>query len=104
MVAKVLARNALIVAQQHDHPLLLHYGLIAGQLHWVSGRSPALPLACDARIRYRQPLQACTLTSCGQEHCQVVFERPQRAITPGQSVVCYLGQECLGGGVIERFT
>ena len=102
VVGKALDRNVLVVAQEHDHPLLLHRGLSAGQLHWVSGSRPAPPLACSARIRYRQPLQACQVTFCGQDGCQVLFERPQRAITPGQSVVFYLGQECLGGGVIEN--
>ena len=102
VVDKALNRNALIVAQDHDHPLLIHQGLIAGQLHWVAGAAPAAPLSCSARIRYRQPLQACRLVSYAHERCQIRFDRPQRAITPGQSVVLYLGEECLGGGVIEE--
>ncbi len=101
VVGKVLDRNALIVAQEHHHPLLMHQGLTAGQLHWVSGSAPRVPLACSARIRYRQPLQACKVVSCAENHCQIAFDRPQRAITPGQSAVLYLGDECLGGGVIE---
>jgi len=101
VISKKLGRNALIVAQDHDHPLLLHRGLSAGQLHWVSGNAPTAPLTCSARIRYRQPMQACKIESYEQNRCQVRFNHPQRAITPGQSVVFYLGQECLGGGVIE---
>ena len=103
VVGKALDRNALIVAQEHHHPLLMHRGLTAGQLHWVSGSAPGVPLACSARIRYRQPLQACTVVSCANNHCQITFDRPQRAITPGQSAVLYLGDECLGGGVIENW-
>ncbi len=102
VVDKALDRNALIVAQDHDHPLLMHQGLTAGQLHWVAGSPPAAPLSCSARIRYRQPLQACKLVSNAHERCQIRFDRPQRAITPGQSVVLYVGEECLGGGVIEE--
>jgi len=102
VVEKALARNALIVAQQHDHPLLMKQGLEASQLHWVAGQPPALPCACQARYRHRQPLQECALLPLEEDRCAVRFEAPQRAVTPGQSVVFYLGDDCLGGGIIER--
>jgi tRNA-specific 2-thiouridylase len=100
VVAKDLENNKLIVAQQHDHPLLLNTELHGNQLHWISGELPPLPFQCQARIRHRQPLQECSIRSIQDDCCQVTFEQPQRAITPGQSVVFYSGGECLGGAVI----
>ncbi|MES9845900.1 MAG: tRNA 2-thiouridine(34) synthase MnmA [Candidatus Sedimenticola sp. 6PFRAG5] len=101
VVDKDLEQNRLIVAQGHDHPRLLKEGLIASQLHWVSGKAPNLPIECKARIRHRQPLQQCTLNTDAKNCCNVVFNEKQRAVTPGQSIVFYLGDECLGGGIIE---
>ena len=99
---KDLERNTLIVAQGHDHPLLFHPGLEASQLYWISGRPPApLPYRCSARIRHRQALQPCSILGLDAEHCRVRFAEPQRAIAPGQSVVFYRADDCLGGGVIE---
>ncbi len=102
VVAKELKGNRLIVAQQHDHPLLLSRELHGNQLHWISGNQPNTPLQCQARIRHRQPLQSCTIQSIHDDQCQVEFEQPQRAITPGQSVVFYRTGECLGGAVITQ--
>ncbi len=103
VVRKDTRRNRLLVAQQHDHPLLLSNGLKASQLHWVRGQPPqAIPFACKARIRHRQPLQACKITHLENGCCQVNFEQNQRAITPGQSIVFYHGNDCLGGGIIEQ--
>lgn len=102
VIGKELAENRLIVAQGHDHPLLLKQGLIASQLHWVAGEPPPLPLDCEARFRHRQPLQTCTLSAGQTGQLQVLFTNQQRAITPGQSVVFYQGQVCLGGGIIEQ--
>ncbi len=102
VLAKELERNILIVGQGHDHPLLFHSSLETTQLDWVGGRALTNRLRCAAKTRYRQPDQACTVEPLSNEHCRVVFDQPQRAITPGQSVVFYRGDECLGGGVIER--
>ncbi len=101
VVGKDLKKNVLLVAQGHDHPLLLKRALTASQLHWVAGEPPALPLRCKARIRHRQPLQHCTLERLPDDTLRVRFDQPQRAVTPGQSVVFYLDQVCLGGGIIE---
>lgn len=101
VVGKDVARNVLIVAQGHDHPLLYSDSLEAGQLHWVSGDAPIMPLRCAAKTRYRQADQDCVVTALSNGRCLVTFDAPQRAVTPGQSVVFYRGDECLGGGIIE---
>lgn len=99
---KNMADNRLIVAQGHDHPALLSTGLAADQLHWVAGRMPAAEFRCTARVRYRQADQPCTVQSTGAESIHVHFDRPQRAVTPGQSIVLYDGPRCLGGGIIQH--
>lgn len=103
VVEKDLDNNVLLVAQGHDHPLLLKQSLDASQLHWVSERAPSgLTLDCHARIRHRQPLQKCQITSIQGDSCQVRFADKQRAVTPGQSIVFYSDDVCLGGGIIEQ--
>jgi tRNA-specific 2-thiouridylase len=103
VVGKDLASNTLLVAQGHDHPLLTSRSLVAQPLSWILGAAPASELACAARCRHRQPLQACVLTlSDDGAAAQVRFRDPQRAVTPGQSVVFYRAGECLGGGVIAQ--
>lgn len=104
VVDKDLEKNRLIVAQGHNHPALLHYHLQCSQLSWVSDLSPELPLSCNAKIRYRQSAQKCSLKKINNGALQVTFEQPQRAITPGQSVVFYQKDTCLGGGIINTFS
>ncbi|GAB6042311.1 tRNA 2-thiouridine(34) synthase MnmA [Endothiovibrio diazotrophicus] len=100
---KELARNVLIAVQGHDHPLLLTHALEAGQLHWIAGRAPAAPFTCHAKVRYRQQEQPCVIEKIDADggRARVHFPQAQRAVTPGQSVVFYQGEACLGGGVIE---
>lgn len=102
VVAKELAGNRLIAAQGHDHPLLMSAGLEASDLHWIAGRPPRTPLRCSAQTRYRQCSQSCVVEASRADSARVVFDQPQRALAPGQSVVFYSDEECLGGGVIER--
>lgn len=102
VVDKDLEHNRLIIGQGHEHPLLMSYRLFAAAPDWVAGSAPTLPLHCMAKTRYRQPDQACTVFDAGEGAVRVEFEEPQRAVTPGQSVVFYDGSICLGGGVIER--
>jgi tRNA-specific 2-thiouridylase len=104
VVDKDIPNNILIVAQGHDHPMLFRDRLTASQLHWIDRPPSTLPFHCFAKTRYRQPDQACTITRLAGDRCEVVFEQPQRAITPGQSVVFYQADECLGGGIIEAAT
>ncbi len=98
--AKDLDRNVLI-AVQGQHPLLYADWLHAGDIFWISGEAPELPLRCKAKVRYRQSDQDCTVEATPEGGYKVVFDQPQRAVTPGQSVVLYLDDLCLGGGVIE---
>jgi len=101
VVDKDLKTNQLIVAQGHNHPLLLKQQLKASQLHWVAGKAPADDFICKAKIRYRQADQACHVLING-DNCTVCFDEPQRAITPGQSIVFYDDNICLGGGIIDE--
>ena len=100
---KDLDRNVLIVGQGSEHPLLFNDHLAASGINWINGQpSAAEPLHCMAKTRYRQPDQGCSVQVDTQGSCVVSFNEPQRAVTPGQSVVFYQGDCCLGGGVIER--
>jgi tRNA-specific 2-thiouridylase len=98
---KDLDNNILIVGQGHDHPLMLHNSLIASQLDWCSNKPLTEPLRCMAKTRYRQADQACYVQPLNDGQCKATFDHAQRAITPGQSVVFYQGEVCLGGGIIE---
>lgn len=104
VLEKDLERNELIVGQGHDHPLLLHNTLEASQLDWCNNKPLIKPVRCTAKTRYRQQDQDCYLIPLNEGRCKAVFTQPQRAITPGQSVVFYQGDVCLGGGIIESRT
>ena len=95
------ASNELIVVQGHDHPLLLKKSLKAGDASWVSGEPPARRSAHSAKTRYRQADAVCTLSEVEETGIEVDFASPQWAVTPGQSVVLYDNDVCLGGGVIN---
>ncbi len=102
---KNMDTNQLIVVQGGEHPLLYKKKLLADDIHWVSDSFPDALLNstfhCMAKTRYRQPDQACQITmNDGVLH--VEFNEPQRAITPGQSLVLYDGQQCLGGAIITQ--
>jgi tRNA-specific 2-thiouridylase len=99
VVAKDMPRNVLIVAQGHDHPELFAPALIANQIHWIN-ETPDFPLKAAAKTRYRQTDQACIINKINATDYQIIFDEPQRAITPGQSVVFYQENVCLGGGII----
>ena len=98
---KDLGSNDLYVGQDHDHPWLLSQRLRAEQLSWVSGCAPENGSRLTAKVRYRQQDQACTVSAVDNDKLELVFDQPQRAVTPGQSVVLYDGESCLGGGIID---
>jgi tRNA-specific 2-thiouridylase len=97
---KDLSNNVLIVVQGAEHPLLYKTHLRASQAHWINGTPPAERFSCHAKVRYRQSDQSCEVV-IRDDQLTVSFDTPQRAITPGQSVVFYQGDICLGGAVIE---
>ena len=102
VVKKDMENNRLVVAQGHDHPLLFSQQLTANQLTWLSGKPQPQQFSCHAKSRYRQSDQPCiVILSDDQSSCRVSFEQPQRALTPGQSIVFYIADECIGGGVIQ---
>jgi tRNA-specific 2-thiouridylase len=98
---KALERNVLIVVQGRNHPALYASALTCSQLHWVAEEPPIFPFTCTAKIRYRQAETPCTLTLLAENTLRVDFEQAQWAITPGQSIVFYKDECCLGGGVIN---
>jgi tRNA-uridine 2-sulfurtransferase len=92
--------NELVVVQGHDHPLLLKNSLAAQDTTWIGGMAPQEHSSHTAKTRYRQADAPCTLTTVQESGIKIDFPAPQWAVTPGQSVVLYDGEVCLGGGVI----
>jgi tRNA-specific 2-thiouridylase len=96
--------NALIVVQGHNHPRLFQDRLEATGMHWIGAPPPewraGAGFRCAAKTRYRQADAACTVRRAGNDGLEVTFDVPQRAITPGQYVVLYDGDRCLGGATI----
>jgi len=96
---KRMGANELVVVQGHDHPLLMRSSLQGLGASWILG-APTPGSTRTAKTRYRQADADCTVARVGGEEIAVEFPRPQRAVTPGQSVVLYDGEVCLGGAVI----
>ncbi len=102
VIGKAIEKNIVYVERGVSHPALFADELTATEMSWVSGVMPALPFRCRAKVRYRQKDQDCVITEFKDGILRVVFDEPQRAITPRQSVVFYDGEVCLGGAMIER--
>ena len=105
VLAKNLASNTLVVGQGHEHPRLLRTTLAVKEVHWVAGSPPAAQFQATARVRYRQADQPVTISVTGAEGTRLIarFDNPVRAATPGQSLVIYDAEVCLGGGIIDDF-
>ncbi len=91
-------RNQVIIGKEEE---LYHSSLWADQLNWVAIAGSSAPLQAAVKVRYRGPLIPAELIPAGPDRVRVQLERPQRAITPGQSVVFYQGEAILGGGIIS---
>ncbi len=101
VAAKDLDRNVLIAVQGKHHDLLYSDGLVTEPMDWVAGQAPADEARLTAKTRYRQSDVPCRMRTTAEGGVEVVFDDPQRAVTPGQSLVLYDGEICLGGGVIR---
>ena len=100
VAAKDVARNALVAVQGHAHPLLYRRDVEAIDMHWIAGQSPPLPARFGAKTRYRMPDAPCEVTMTDGA-LRAEFDNPQWAPTPGQYLVLYDGEVCLGGAVID---
>ncbi|NTW49275.1 MAG: tRNA 2-thiouridine(34) synthase MnmA, partial [Chlorobiales bacterium] len=98
-VTKIDAQNNTIVVGQNDD--LLHAGLIASGLNWIAFEDLKEEIRCEAKIRYKDTPEPCTVKPLGNGMVEVIFDTPKRAITPGQAVVFYEGEDVLGGGFID---
>ena len=102
VIEKDLKNNRLVVAQGEDSPRLYTTHCRASQATWVAGRAPAASFDCTAKYRYRQPDQRVHVETDGNGGLLVTAYEPQRAVTPGQSVVLYDGEVCLGGAIADE--
>ena len=102
VAGKDLERNELLVVQGHNHPALFTQTVVASGPEWVSTNPPQIGEALKAKTRYRQNDQSCVVQEIDDNHIQIQFSEPQRAVTPGQALVLYSERLCLGGATIER--
>jgi tRNA-specific 2-thiouridylase len=100
VIGKDMTRNVVLVERGGDHPMLSHIQLTAKELTWVEEPPQTLPYRCKTKIRYRQADQDCIIQKISDGVASVLFDVPQRAVTPGQSIVFYSQDLCLGGGII----
>ncbi|MEW5868289.1 MAG: tRNA 2-thiouridine(34) synthase MnmA [Chloroflexota bacterium] len=98
VLAKDLQRNALIVGRLEE---LGGQELTAAEVNWIAGQAPKQPVRAQAKIRYKAQPEWAQVTPLEGQRAQVRFERRLRDITPGQAVVFYDGETCLGGGTIQ---
>lgn len=101
-IGKDLKRNVLYVGQGFHHEKLYSDSIIAVNTGWVSNKEMPKTFECTAKFRYRQPDNKVTVELLEDGNVKVIFHEPIRAITPGQAVVFYNGDECLGGGTIDK--
>ncbi len=99
VVEKNVKKNQLVVGFEDD-PALFKKEVLIKTLNWVSGQTPKFPLKCQIRMRHRQSLVNCILNNKGRD-ILINFNKPERAVTPGQFAVFYKNGECLGGGAVK---
>jgi tRNA-uridine 2-sulfurtransferase len=102
VTGKDLQRNVLYVGQGFDHEMLYSDSIIASDISWTSTEEKPAEFECTAKFRYRQPDNNVTVQLMDNNKARVIFHQPIRAVTPGQAVVFYNGDECLGGGTIDE--
>jgi tRNA-uridine 2-sulfurtransferase len=100
VAAKNAQRNALVVVQGHDHALLSSSELATGVMHWLTD-APTTALRAQVKVRYRQADQAAQVELRSDGTARIIFDEPQRAVTPGQYAVLYDADRCIGGAVID---
>ena len=100
VVGKDIQKNIVYVERGLKHPAMFSDTLVAEELTWISPTDLTFPFKCKAKVRYRQPDQDCIIEKLENGKIHVSFPIPQRSVTPGQSVVFYFGDRCLGGGKI----
>lgn len=98
VVAKNTEKNELVVGNEKDR-LLYKQEIELEKINWINGQQPKFPLKCEVRLRHRQPLQKCRIKN-EESRITIEFDKPQRAVTPGQFAVFYKNGECLGGGAV----
>lgn len=101
-IGKDLKRNVLYVGQGFHHEKLYSTSIIGVNVSWVSANEKPARFSCTAKFRYRQPDNHVTVEILADQKVKVTFAEPIRAVTPGQAVVFYDGDECLGGGTIDQ--
>ena len=94
-------KNNIIYAEQGEHPWLYSKASVASQLTFIAGEPPKKSFDCTAKFRYRQPDQDVHV-EIDNGKMYITHKTPQRAVTPGQSAVLYMGDVCLGGGVVDE--
>ena len=103
VVGKNVKENIVYVERGERHPMLYCDELTATDVNWISANAPREDnFRCKAKVRYRQDDQDCTVTLIGHDKIRVVFDTPQRAVAPRQSIVLYSEDVCLGGGSIDE--
>lgn len=102
VVEKDVERNIVFIEQGENHPALFSQFLHAAHPSWIADQPPSFPYSCKAKVRYRQPEQTCVIEKGDDHRLEVRFLVPQRAVTPGQSIVFYQDDVCLGGAIIDQ--
>ncbi len=102
VVGKDVNTGTIYIEQGSDHPALYSDTLTAHTLTWINQAPTKFPFTCHCKIRYRQVDHPCVIESITGKEASITFPIPQRAVTPGQSIVFYQGEVCLGGGVIQE--